>query len=103
MTIRLKILGGFAVILLLTLGVALVGRVGLSHFDERVEAARAADRVTGQIGELALVSARELQVGRNRDAGAHDAMLQSALAAVRQAIGAMAAYGDSSRVAAERA
>jgi methyl-accepting chemotaxis protein len=105
MTIRLKILGGFAVVLLLTVGVALVGRMGLVQFAERVEAARAADRVTGQVAELALVGTRELQLrsdgGPNQNG--QGATLQATLAAVRQAIADMAVHGADSRFAADRA
>lgn len=104
MSIRLKILGGFAVVLLLTVGVALVGRLGLVQFAGRVEAARAADRVAAQVAELALAGARTLHF--QQEAG-QDGGLPAALAAVRQAIADMAAqeaaHGADSLAAADRA
>ncbi len=62
MTIRLRILSGFAVMLLLTVAVALVGWKGLSDYSDRVRIAAEAQTLEAEVSELALAGA--LKTGR---------------------------------------
>ena len=58
MSIGLRILGGFLLMLVLTVGVAAVGWRGLAGYAERVDAASSAQTLVGEINALALAATR---------------------------------------------
>ncbi len=71
MSIKKKILGGYAVLFLLTLAVAFVGWRGLNEFSRRVEAALAAETLTVKVGAMVAASDR-MRLDMRLDAGGTD-------------------------------
>ncbi|GJD47734.1 hypothetical protein OPKNFCMD_0444 [Methylobacterium crusticola] len=79
MSIRSRVFGGFGLILLLTIAVAVVGWQSLTGFARRVDTANAAQTLVGEIGDLALATDRALKSEDERQ----DAALGRAIAQVR--------------------
>ena len=82
MSIRVRILGAFALMLALTLGVAGVGWMSLSSFARRVDTVTAAQGIATQIEALARTTDRALRA----DGGKAKADLQTALTRTHGAI-----------------
>jgi methyl-accepting chemotaxis protein len=70
MSIKVRIYGGFLIVLLLTLGVGLVGWLSLTRFAQRVETADSAQNLLNRTGELALSASRVLLTGKEQPAKA---------------------------------
>ena len=68
MSIKVRIYGGFLVVLLLTLGVGAVGWLSLTRFAQRVEMADAAQNLLSKTGDLALAANRALLTGKEAPA-----------------------------------
>jgi len=66
MSIKVRIYGGFLIVLLLTLGVGAVGWLSLTRFAERVETADAAQNLLNRTGELAIAADRVLLAGKDQ-------------------------------------
>jgi methyl-accepting chemotaxis protein len=64
MSIKVRIYGGFLIVLLLTLGVGAVGWLSLTSFAQRVETADSAQNLLNRTGELTLAANRALLTGR---------------------------------------
>ncbi len=86
MSIRIRIFGGFLLVLGLTMGVAAVGWLGLSGYARRVDVAAAAQALAGRIDALALAAARAVA-----GPGGDGAQVAAALAEVRAGIDALRA------------
>ena len=63
MSIKLRLLGGFLLVLCLTMGVAAVGWLGLSGYARRVDVAAAGQNVAVQVDALALAAERAVATG----------------------------------------
>jgi methyl-accepting chemotaxis protein len=66
MSIKVRIYGGFLIVLLLTLGVGAVGWLSLTNFAKRVETADSAQNLLNRTGELTLAANRALLTGQNQ-------------------------------------
>ena len=89
MSIKLRIYGGFLVVLLLTLGVGAVEWLSLTGFAKRVETADLAQTLVGGTGDLALATNRALLTGKEQPAQA----TAEQRAGVRAAIKSLAERG----------
>src|ERR1700753_321123 len=96
MSIKVRIYGGFLVVLLLTLGVGVVGWLSLSNFAGRVEMSDAAQRLGSKTGELALAAHNTLLTGTDRPSDA----IAAERANVRTAIASLTQLGAGSGVTA---
>jgi methyl-accepting chemotaxis protein len=71
-SIKLRLLGGFLLVLCLTMGVAAVGWLGLSSYARRVDAATAGQNVAVQVDALALEAERAVATGEPDALALHD-------------------------------
>lgn len=92
MSIKVRIYGGFLVVLLLTLGVGAVEWLSLRSFARRVETADLAQTLVNKTGELALAANRALLTGFA--SGYRGSPLTEEQARVRAAIESLAERGD---------
>ncbi|MGA0598916.1 methyl-accepting chemotaxis protein [Enterovirga sp. CN4-39] len=90
MSVRLRIFGGFFLVLLLTVGVAAVGWRSLDTFSGGADRAVVAQTLRGDSSRLALAAERALASGRAKD----DPQVRAALADVRAAVGRMGESSD---------
>ena len=99
MSIVRRIFGGFLLMLLLTVGIAVIGWRALSGYADRVDTATAAQALVGEINALALSANRTLA----HETGADDIAVAAVLAKVRASIGAIGELaGDDTSIIAAR-
>lgn len=100
MSIKVRIYGGFLIVLLLALGVGAVGWLSLSRFAQRVETADAAQDLLNRTSNLALAANRALLTNTQRSAE----VIAKERDQVRDAIASLAKHGagDPSTLAASK-
>jgi methyl-accepting chemotaxis protein len=87
MSIQFRILGGFLLVLLLTVAVAGVGWHGLTNYSSRVDAAASAERLVSEINELGMAATTALETATAERPSAVKAALDKVRATIADLAG----------------